>query len=633
LIKREPVLGLVFFLLLFIPVAALADNLAPQLAPAAMTVSEKASTRPAAVPVSNTASSQPAAKTVSIPAPLKPETVTATTPASAQPAPRTAQAQPSPQPPVKTAQAQPAAPAPKEAAKAPQKEAAKVPAKEAVKTAEKTDDGADAEDDGDDDPDDAEESPADFIKSMDTQVVTAPAGPTPIAATKPGDSCPAKAQETAAVTADAASVNGSDEPFQLFGGVLHESVDKNVRYFSSTIKNHFSRWLARSGKYLGLMKSIFRENYLPEDLVFLALIESGFNPKAYSWAKACGPWQFIKGTGQKYGLKVDRWVDERRDPVKSTKAAAAYLKDLYGMFGSWPLAMASYNAGEGNVARAVTRNGTDDFWELRKTRSLAPETKEYVPKFMAAQMIAQDPEKFGFDNVEYEQPFEFDEVVLDRCTDLKVVAKCCGVDVSDIKELNPELIRWCTPPNRQTYTLRIPKGTKEIFLASYAQLPEVEKLARPSREDLYDHYTVRRGDTLKKIARRHHTTETALASANGLEPGFKVRRGQRLVLPANVASDDGGSRRRGKASRYSSYKVRKGDSLASVAKKRGMSVSKLAAMNGLSTKAHLKPGQRLKTYASSSKGSSSSKSKVARSRHGRKKKTYTVKKGENDDVS
>ena len=263
-------------------------------------------------------------------------------------------------------------------------------------------------------------------------------------------------------------------------------IEKSVRYFSVSVKKHFNLWLERSGKYVGLMKSILRENYLPEDLVFLALIESGFNPKAYSPASASGPWQFIRGTATRYGLKVDRWVDERRDPVKSTKAAAAYLKDLYGMFGSWPLAMASYNAGEGNVARAVNRNGTDDFWELRKTRSLAPETKEYVPKFLAAQMIAQDPGKFGFDGLEYERPFEYDEVVLDRCTDLALVAKCCGVPVTEIKELNPELMRWCTPPNRPAYTLRIPKGSKEEFLASYTKLSDDEKIARPRHDEMYD---------------------------------------------------------------------------------------------------------------------------------------------------
>ena len=490
----------------------------------------------------------------------------------------------------------------------------------AVKAAEQDaddDEGADDEDA----PDDAEESPADFIKAADTLVVATPSGPAPLADAKPGVTCPA----TDIAAQAAPSADSEPAQFKLMGDTFPESVDKNVHYFSSTIKNHFTRWLARSGKYLGMMKGIFRENYLPEDLVFLALIESGFNPKAYSWAKASGPWQFIRGTGQRYGLKIDRWVDERRDPVKSTKAAAAYLKDLYGMFGSWPLAMASYNAGEGNVARAVNRNGTDDFWELRKTRSLAPETKEYVPKFLAAQMIAQDPGKFGFDGLEYERPFEYDEVVLDRCTDLALVAKCCGVPVTEIKELNPELMRWCTPPNRPAYTLRIPKGSKEEFLASYTKLSDDEKIARPRHDEMYDHYTVRRGDTLKKIARRLHTTESILASANGLEPGSRVKRGQRLNLPTSVASDDGGGRtRRGKSSsRSGSYKVRKGDTLSSIAKSRGISTSKLAAMNGLGTNAKLKPGQRLKL---------SSGSRVAHSRHG-KKKTYTVRKSEDKEAA
>ncbi len=490
--------------------------------------------------------------------------------------------------------------------------------KESVKAQDQdSDDDEDADDD--DTPDDVEESPADFIKSVDTLVVPAPGAPAPLADAKAGVTCPAAA---ALASQPAPAADPDSAQFNLFGTSSPDSVDKNVRYFSSTIKGHFTRWLARSGKYLGMMKSIFRENYLPEDLVFLALIESGFNPKAYSWARASGPWQFIRGTGQRYGLKIDRWVDERRDPVKSTKAAAAYLKDLYGMFGSWPLAMASYNAGEGNVARAVNRNGTDDFWELRKTRGLPSETKEYVPKFLAAKMIAQDPGKFGFDSLEYERPFEYDEVVLDRCTDLAVVAKCCGVPVSDIKELNPELIRWCTPPNSQSYTLRIPKGSKEEFLASYANLSDEEKSARPRHEDMYDHYTVRRGDTLKKIARRFHTTESLLASANGLEPGSRVKRGQRLSLPNSVASDDSRPRRGGR-SKSGSYKVRKGDTLSSIASSRGISASRLAAMNGISTKTRLRPGQRLKL---------SSGTRVARSKHGRKK-TYTVRKNEDKEAA
>lgn len=381
-------------------------------------------------------------------------------------------------------------------------------------------------------------------------------------------------------------------------------VERNIEYFSGTIKKHFTLWLARSGKYVGLMKNILRENYVPEDLVFLSLIESGFNPKAYSFAKASGPWQFIRGTAVRYGLRVDRWVDERRDPVKSTQAAAAYLKDLYEMFGSWPLAMASYNCGEGNILRAVKRNDTEDFWELRKTRSIPSETKDYVPKFVAARMIAKNPQQYGFDDLTYDKPFEFEEVTLDHCTDLSTVAKCCEVPESEIKDLNPELLRGCTPPNRSEYVLRVPKGTKDTFLKNYAALPDNDKVASPPKEPSSSRrYVVRRGDTLYSIARRHHMSVVSLERLNGLRAKSRIKPGQRLALAKphpekKVATAKKASRKavkkhgRGKYAARKIYRVRRGDTLYSIAKKFNVSQGKLARVNSVSGSS-IKRGQKL----------------------------------------
>jgi peptidoglycan lytic transglycosylase D len=353
-----------------------------------------------------------------------------------------------------------------------------------------------------------------FVKDNTATVVSSPDGPAAGAAGQPGQPAIAKLDLKAAE-----------------GGGLLAPVARDVQYFSITVKKHFQQWLARSGKYMSLMKSILRENYMPEDLVFLALIESGFNPRAYSLAQASGPWQFIRGTAARYGLRVDKWVDERRDPVKSTVAAAAYLKDLYGMFGSWPLAMASYNAGEGNVERAINRTGgVQDFWKLRKTRYMPSETKDYVPKFIAARMIAQNPDNYGFKDLEYDQPFVFEEVQLDHCTDLRTVALCCGVSVEEIKDLNPELIKGCTPPNR-TYTLRIPKGKKEQFLAAYNALPKNERFATPKILTANSHYVVRRSESLKTIAGKLGVPATKLAAANRLKVRSRVRRGRRLLVP------------------------------------------------------------------------------------------------------
>lgn len=277
--------------------------------------------------------------------------------------------------------------------------------------------------------------------------------------------------------------------------VATKAIDRNISLFTQRIKERFSLYLQRSGKYLELMKEILKTYNIPEDIAFLPLIESGFNPQAYSVARAVGPWQFIAGTAKKYGLKVDWWRDERKDPVKSTAAAASYLSDLYSMFGSWNLAMAAYNAGEGKILRALNRTKSDDYWELLNTRHIKRETKEYVPRFIAAKLIATNPRLYGFDNLDYHPPFEYDEIVIERPLDLDVVARCAETSLDSIKDLNPEIRRWSTPANVSPYTLRIPFGKKGIFMENLARIPEEERFS-------VTEYKVKKGDTLKKISNR-----------------------------------------------------------------------------------------------------------------------------------
>ncbi|MBI5696208.1 MAG: LysM peptidoglycan-binding domain-containing protein [Nitrospirae bacterium] len=392
------------------------------------------------------------------------------------------------------------------------------------------------------------------------------------------------------------------------------AVEKNINMFSVNLRKHFVRYLERSGRYMGIMQSILRENYMPEDLVFLALIESGFNPKAYSWAKASGPWQFISGTGKRYGLKIDNWVDERRDPIKSTRAAAAYLKDLYNMFGSWSLAMASYNAGEGNVARAVKRNGSQDYWQLRQSRYMHPETKEYVPKFMAAKIIAENPEAYGFSGIEYDKPFEFDEVEVTSPTSLEVAAKCCQTTLQEMKDLNPELKRACTPPNIKSYKLRVPKGTRDMFLANYQSMPETDKT-------ISGEYTVRRGDTLYRIASKFGVSVSDLASMNQMSSRSRLRRGQVLTVPVSTGgtsevyaesdthaepAEETSVKETARTS-SASYKVRRGDTLSTIARRHGTTTRKLARLNGISTRSKIRAGQTLKVSGSSTKTAGSSR--------------------------
>ena len=306
--------------------------------------------------------------------------------------------------------------------------------------------------------------------------------------------------------------------------VASRAVEKSLGLFSTNIKERFSLWLSRSGQYLDLMKDILRKKDVPEDIVFLSLIESGFNPYAYSIARAAGPWQFISSTAKRYGLEIDWWKDERRDPVKSTEAAAHYLKDLYGMFGSWNLAMAAYNAGEGRILKAMKRSKADDYWDLLNTKHIRTETKEYVPRFIAASLIATNPKDFGFENIEYHQPMSYDEVALDSPVDLAVVAECAGTDLDVIKKLNPELRRWCTPPDVPTYTLRIPEGTKDRFTEKLSLIPEEERFT-------IERYTVKKGDTFKKIAKMTGVPESVILSLNAMEKIMPLKVGSSIYLP------------------------------------------------------------------------------------------------------
>ena len=303
-----------------------------------------------------------------------------------------------------------------------------------------------------------------------------------------------------------------------------KAVEKSTALFTERIRERFAMWLSRSGKYVELMKEILKNKNVPEDIVFLSLIESGFNPYAYSVARAAGPWQFISATAKRYGLVIDWWRDERRDPVKSTAAAANYLSDLYEMFGSWNLAMAAYNAGEGRILKALKRSKTDDYWPLLNTRHIKSETKNYVPRFIAASNIASNPEEFGFRNIVYHQPLNYDEVKVNGPIDLEVAAKCADTTVETIKELNPELRRWCTPPGMPVYILRIPSGTKEIFQKNLAGIPEDERFTVTA-------YTVKKGDTIEKIAKKSGLSVKAVLALNSMERVKPLQPGTEITLP------------------------------------------------------------------------------------------------------
>jgi len=311
---------------------------------------------------------------------------------------------------------------------------------------------------------------------------------------------------------------------------FNKAVESYLNFYSKKYRGKFIEQLRRAGRYLGVMAEIFRIRNLPEELVFLPLIESGFNMHAYSPKKAAGPWQFIPGTAIRYGLEINWWVDERRDPVKSTIAAAEYLSDLYGMFGTWNLALAAYNAGEGKILKALKKTKTDDFWAIRETKYIKKETKNYVPAYIAATAIALDPESFGFENVAYHTPLEYDEVTINSPMRLKTIAKLIEVEVEDIKELNPELRQFCTPPNVENYTLRIPSGTKEMFLSNLANVKE---------ETISDKqpYTVKKGDSVGKIAKRFGVSAQSIIELNSLGKKARIIAGSKILIPSTITTE------------------------------------------------------------------------------------------------
>jgi membrane-bound lytic murein transglycosylase D len=323
------------------------------------------------------------------------------------------------------------------------------------------------------------------------------------------------------------------------------------------------------------------------------MIESGFNPYAVSWAKAVGPWQFMPATGKLYGLKIDWWIDERKDPIKSTMAAAEHLKDLHNLFGSWPLALASYNAGAGKVQRAVLRTRSDDFWDLKASRYIRKETKNYVPKYMAATIIAKNPEAYGFSTTSIE-PLKFDEVVVDQSTDLRLIARCANCTYEEVKELNPEIKRWVTPPQYERYVLRIPIGRKNIFLENYAAIPAEQKIK-------WERHLVQKGETLAVLARKYNTTPEALRDINGIKKD-RVIPGKHILIPLDLNSKTQDlsylTINQGSKLQDILYRVRRGETLGGIARNHNVTVADIREWNkGLGRS--VRAGQKIKLIVDS----------------------------------
>ena len=409
-------------------------------------------------------------------------------------------------------------------------------------------------------------------------------------------------QTTEAVRQDLASTE-HDIPIPQNSRVL-----SYVELFQGRLRDFIQDGLTRGTKYLPMIQSVFRAEGLPLDLAYIPIIESGFKPNAVSKASAKGPWQFMKATALENGLHHDWYIDERSDPEKATVAAAKYLKTLSKLFdGDWNLVLAAYNGGLGRVQRAVKRSGTEDFWELSESsRYLPKETREYVPLILAAIIVAKNPAQYGFEIVAHD-PISYDKVTVPRAVDLRRVAEWTGTSIDEIQALNPQLRRWTTPVKYPSFELKVPAGTGDKFQARLAE-------ASPADLTALKWYTVKNRETLSTIARKLRVSRVDLAEANNLSVKSRVRSGQELIIPRAPAtvlasrtdrpvptevasrSFSGTAPVPAASARSASsvvYRVKRGDTLSSIAELFDTTVAKIKSWNKLRGNA-LTAGTRLK---------------------------------------
>lgn len=400
--------------------------------------------------------------------------------------------------------------------------------------------------------------------------------------------------------------------------VTNKRVERAIRFFQTKGRENFQQWLSRYPVYAELIIGILKQNELPEELIFHAMVESGLSPRAYSRARAAGLWQFVSSTARLYGLSRNWWIDERRDPIKSTEAAANHLKDLYIEFDDWYLALAAYNAGAARINRAIRLHQTRDFWRLN---SLPRETRDHVPTFLATAIIARNPQEYGFLSPEGD-PFEFDEVVIEKSADLSVLATCAGITVDELRLYNPELRQFATPPD-QNYSLKIPAGAGEKFESVFASFPDEKRFAAQ-----YLVHVVKRGETLSLISRKYRVSIHQIASVNRIRNYHRLQIGQKLSIPT-----PSGGRGTVLASAPSQkdqntvlYTVRRGDTLGHIAMRYGTSARKIRQYNGLRYGEYIFPGQKLRIPVSSSGGATVASAVTSSDRS--LQEVYTVRKGD-----
>jgi membrane-bound lytic murein transglycosylase D len=420
--------------------------------------------------------------------------------------------------------------------------------------------------------------------------------------------------------------------------VLNWRTEHWLKYFQGKGRKYFQKWLIRVEQYRGIIEPILIEVGVPRDLLYLAVIESGLNLNARSRVNAVGPWQFMAGTGRLFGLRINWWIDERKDIIAATYASAHYMKHLYSLFGSWELALAAYNSGEYRVAHAISRQRTDDYWRL----NLPSQTRWFVPKYMAALQIGRNPAAYGF-RVPKTKPYTFDIIPINRSTDLKIIAKASSSTVTGIKKLNPALKRWATPPD-MSIELKVPEGTGEKTLAALAEVPPEELVS-------WHRHKVRRGEALSQIARRYEISTGELKRINGIKNANRIREGSILLIPVKDA---------GEASKVASnpnyrtppklpekitlkrykappghtkviYTVKDRDTLGEIAERYHVGLSKLRGWNDLRYRSVIHPGDKLVIYVPPKYASQipdDDNGKVEPDTNGKKRVVHVVRRGE-----
>lgn len=362
----------------------------------------------------------------------------------------------------------------------------------------------------------------------------------------------------------------------------NEYVQKNIDFLTNRFgRKFFAKWLARSTKWFPMMKKIAADMEIPEDIIYLSMIESALTPHAVSHAKAVGLWQFIRSTGKMYGLNAEEsyWIDERRDPEKATRAAFRHMKDLYNEFGDWYLVLSAYNCGPGCVQRAIRRSRKQNpsYWELR--RYLPRETKHYVPLYIATAMVAKDPEKYNFDldTIDYQEEYNYEVFRVDSAVKISALAECAGISVEEFKDLNPELIRSATPPDVRPYYVKIPYGSYDTFAENFKNV---------EYEEIHPFITHRisRGETLSKIANKYGVSMQSIVQLNGMKSSRSILRvGQELEIPADPNKFYTSNKKvKINPNEDITHRVRRGESLYSIARRYGVNISDLRNYNNIS---------------------------------------------------